>query len=576
MAAQTSVKTNKKGNEMSTQSLRAMGPRHVFSVLVLACVAACGGGTPAQPQAQAQTQSTGQASLVTPASFHWRIDTPVQIELKDAQGQTIAPAAVTCSAQDARVVEVSTDCSRIKPLRIGALLIQVRGGGVTAGLTVDAKPAPVWTGLHGPVNSGFINYVPVVTPDGRVLVWGGNSFGLLAQGESEQALQSVATPVAALRSSQAALSDVAAVAAGTQHALALTRDGLLLAWGSNDAHALGTSDGAYINGSLFPVAVMNPSDGRPLDHFVQIDAGSTRSTALRDDGTVYAWGTWPGTGKVDANGDALSTTLPEQVRNVAGTGALERIVAVSAGWSHTLALDDAGQVYAWGFDSGGDLGDGVLGAGKPSTVSDRKPLVLPVRVIRSDGKPLSDIVQISAGYNFNLALDASGGVWAWGANEQAQLGLGAQTPASQFTAVRLAQGVGGLPSNIKMVAAGGLHALALTEDGKVYAWGFATSGQIGEGSNRVGNYALTPMAVMDPLGTTQLSQVVSIAAGYNISMALTADGRVLTWGSAFRDALGRPTGGLDSRTPGYVVAEQGAGQLTLAPSAYPRLTGRAR
>lgn len=563
---------------MSTQSLRAMRPRHVLSVLVLACLAACGGGsgTPSQPQTQAQAPSTGQALLVTPTSFHWRIDTPVQIALKDAQGQAIAPGVMTCSADDARVVDVAPDCSRIKPLRIGALSILVRGGGISAGLTIEAQPAPVWTGLHGTVNSGFINYVPVVTPDGRVLVWGGNSFGVLAQGKSEQALASLVTPTAALRSSQSALSGVAAVAAGTQHALALTREGLLLAWGSNDDQALGTSDVAYVNGSLFPVAVMNPADGRPLDRIVQIDAGSTRSTALRDDGTVYAWGKWPGTGKVDANGDALSRTLPEPVRNVAGTGVLERIVAVSDGWSHTLALDDAGQVYAWGFDAGSGLGDGLLGAGKPLTVSDRKPLVLPVRVIQSDGKPLTDIVQISAGYNFNLALDASGGVWAWGANEQGQLGLGAQTPASQYTAVRLSQGAAGLPTNIKMVAAGGLHALALTDDGKVYAWGFATSGQIGEGSNRVGNYALTPMAVIDPLGTTQLSQVVSIAAGYNISMALTADGRVLTWGSALRDALGRPTGGLDSRIPGYVVAEQGAGQLTLAPSAYPRLTGRAR
>ncbi|MBK7006345.1 MAG: hypothetical protein IPH37_15500 [Burkholderiales bacterium] len=124
-----------------------------------------------------------------------------------------------------------------------------------------------------------------------------------------------------------------------------------------------------------------------------------------------------------------------------------------------------------------------------------------LRAADSDGTAVDGIVAISAGYGFGMALNNAGQVYTWGSNFMGQLGQNTSNNTSRPLALLVKNADGnGLLSNIKMVSAGGNHAMALDQDGKVFAWGNATSGQLGDGPNRpVMNQFLLPRAVVNSL-----------------------------------------------------------------------------
>src|SRR5688572_18109583 len=107
------------------------------------------------------------------------------------------------------------------------------------------------------------------------------------------------------------------------------------------------------------------------------------------------------------------------------------------------------------------------------------------------------------------------GAVGWGANSQGQLGDATTTNRLLPTQVT------GLISGVRQVSAGGLHSLALLDDGTVRAWGYNFKGQLGDGSTVT---RLTPVAV------TGLSGVIQVGAGNNSSLALRSDGTVWVWG----------------------------------------------
>ena len=90
---------------------------------------------------------------------------------------------------------------------------------------------------------------------------------------------------------------------------------------------------------------------------------------------------------------------------------MHNITAIAAGGTHSLALRDDGTVWAWGYNSHGQLGTG-----------DQSENPLPVLVTG-----LGPAIAIAAGDKFNLALGRDGAVWAWGANDTGQLGVETRT-----------------------------------------------------------------------------------------------------------------------------------------------------
>jgi len=155
---------------------------------------------------------------------------------------------------------------------------------------------------------------------------------------------------------------------------------------------------------------------------------------------------------------------------------------------------------------------------------------------------LTNAVTLAAGYYYSAAVDANGMVWTWGSNDSGQLGNGAgpvSTPTPTPTAI---SGI----SNVVSVACGDDHTLALRADGTVWAWGDDSVGQLGVGS------LPSPFLTNSPVELSVLTQIVAIAAGSQHSMALDTQGKVWTWGNGVDGELGN--GGTSSTNLPMLVA----------------------
>ncbi|WP_051318216.1 Ig-like domain-containing protein [Cohnella thermotolerans] len=330
--------------------------------------------------------------------------------------------------------------------------------------------------------------------------------------------------------------------AGSGHTVYLDEDGTVWTWGSNRFGELG--NGATQDSPL-PVQVIAPAEeGEPLAGVTAVGGGSNHSFALTADGAVWAWG------ENDAgqlgDGTSENRSKPVQVVGGDGTGTLSGIVAISGGDKHTLALDADGTVWSWGLNVRGQLGDGSL--------TDRS---IPVRVKDATGEGiLSDVVAISAGASFSLALKGDGTVWAWGDNNFGQLGDGTTTDRSLPVQV---QAVGGTEplAGVVSIAGGAGHAAALLSDGTVWSWGDNAKGQLGEGTNV---NSLLPVQVKTTEGQEALSDIIAIGSGIAYSAALRADGAVWAWGDNASGQLGDGTA-IDRANPVEVVGTEKEGTL---------------
>jgi len=185
---------------------------------------------------------------------------------------------------------------------------------------------------------------------------------------------------------------------------------------------------------------------------------------------------------------------------------------IAAGSGHTAVLLTDGTIMAWGDNGAGQLGDGT-------TTSSSSP----VAVTGLEGT----VIAIAAGDFHTVALMADGTVKAWGLNGSGQLGNGTTTSSSTPVTVV------GLSGMVTAIAAGDYFTLALMADGKVMAWGSNYYGQLGNGSY---TNSSVPVAVTDPGG-----KITAIAAGWEHSIALMADGTVKTWGDNYYGQLGNGT-----------------------------------
>lgn len=229
------------------------------------------------------------------------------------------------------------------------------------------------------------------------------------------------------------LNGVTAIAAGRDHNLALKNDGTVVAWGDN----------AYGRATV-PVEAQSA--------VVAVAASIYHSVALKNNGKVVAWG----------YNDYGQTSVPG--------GAQSGVTAISAGYGHTVALKNDGSVVAWGLNDYGQ-----------STVP---------------GDAQSGVTAISAGHLQTVALKNDGTVVAWGKIYD----------GSNYVPTFVPSGLSGVIA----IAAGESHIAALKNDGTVVAWGYNLRGQTNV-----------------PAG---LSGVTAIAVGFYHTVALKDDGTVVAWG----------------------------------------------
>ena len=133
---------------------------------------------------------------------------------------------------------------------------------------------------------------------------------------------------------------------------------------------------------------------------------------------------------------------------------------------------------------------------------------------------------IDGGWYFSVALKSDGTVWAWGQNDEGQLGDGTTIDRTTPAQVQSLSGITELSSGSK-------HCLALKSDGTVWAWGWNEYGQLGDG---------TTVNRTTPVRVPGLSGVTAVASGiYGSSLALKSDGTVWAWGWNYHSELGDGT-----------------------------------
>ena len=271
-----------------------------------------------------------------------------------------------------------------------------------------------------------------------------------------------------------------------------------------------------------------------------ISGGQLHTIALKTDGTVWAWGedTYGQLGGFTTTETCIRATLPYncsttpvQVLGESGAGNLENISKISTNpyGEHNLALDSNSNVWAWGDNSQGQLGNGSTG-GTSST---------PVKVLNVSGSgPLTDVVDIAAGENWSLAVKSDGTVWAWGSDVFGNLGNDAIDGTSNCNLpVQVKVGdnsnntLGNL-LNITTVAAGRQHSLALKDDGTIWTWGGVNANRMDPDPSRGYWAGFQAMEATDYAGYLFNNSTV-IAGGLRHSLVIH-DGAVEGWGDNSR------------------------------------------
>jgi alpha-tubulin suppressor-like RCC1 family protein/predicted peptidase len=356
--------------------------------------------------------------------------------------------------------------------------------------------------------------------DGRVFAWGFNLSGQLGNGKSGP-FSDQKTPVRV-----EGLKDIVQVAAGNNFSLALAADGRVYGWGGNNCGQLGDSD--TTRRQTGPIRIEGISDVR------EIDAEDSYAVALKQDGTVWAWGANIN-GQL-GNGTFARSHVPVQVLDPDdASGFLSDIVHLEAGARTVVALKTDGTIRCWGDGEYGQLGKGFAKHGPGTT--------LPFKSLdKSDPTGyLTNVRSVAEGRCFTAVLKNDGTVHSWGLNRHGELGLGDYEPeidpsdphmtADFFTTVVHPRMVDGLDGVVK-IAAGMNHTVILKEDGSVWSWGYnklMSSGVLGAG-NLDGSKS--------PVRALGLTDIREIYAGMNHNFAIGRDGTIWTWGNSRNARLG--------------------------------------
>jgi alpha-tubulin suppressor-like RCC1 family protein len=221
-----------------------------------------------------------------------------------------------------------------------------------------------------------------------------------------------------------------------------------------------------------------------------------------EDEAVYAGGS-------NANG---KTGLGGTVGNTATFSMVlaQRTADISAGYQHALAITQEGTVWAWG--------DGANYRTGQTTTTD---FVFPVRIKNIPLATGDTIIRVEAGGENSLLLSKNGKVYAFGHNTRGVNGNGINTN----TNINIPTQIASLPANVVDIALSTASAAAVTADGKVYIWGNQQYGRLGNGGNT--DAVITPMLLIFP------KEIKQVALGSSHGIAVSADGKTLYgWGAA--------------------------------------------
>jgi alpha-tubulin suppressor-like RCC1 family protein len=335
-------------------------------------------------------------------------------------------------------------------------------------------------------------------------------------------------------------------AGGNWHTLLLADDGAVFSFGEGDYGENGL--GAYDDVSVATPIIITNLAGKKIK---QVAAGHSISLLLADDGSVFSFGRniygQLGQGTM---GDPVNVATPIDSSNLGS----RKVTQVAAGDRYGLLLADDGSVFSFGDNLDGRTGLGIT--------TGNTPVPTPIDATNFGGRK---ITQVAAGDLHSLLLADDGSVFSFGSNSSGQLGQGTSGGSTSIAAPINAANLGG--RKITQVAAGGVHSLLLAEDGSAFAFGSAGSGVLGIGLPPGPTVASAMPINMTNLGGLKATQ---ISAGSQHSLMLAENGRVFAFGnnSGGQLGIGSGTGVGGSIVPIPINATNLGGQIVTQVEAH--------
>jgi len=373
------------------------------------------------------------------------------------------------------------------------------------------------------------------TPGGVLYAFGNNDSGQL--GSASSIGNPNPTPVA-LPAGVGAVTEIAAGESppGGGYSLAVSASGGLYAFGDNQYGELGiaTNSGSDVSNPTPTVVTLPGQDGA----VTQVAAGGGYSLVLTATGQLYGFGNNDSgeLGSPSNNGTFNANPTPTLVGLPGQDGAVTQI---AAGFDHSLVVTSSGQLYAFGYNGAGDLGN---------TTNDGADVANPTPTLVSLPGQVGPVTHVAAGGFQSLVITASGQLYAFGQNAYGELGLAANSGSYVANPTPTLVTLPGATGTVAQIATGFSHSLALTSTGQLYAFGDNQYGQLG---NDTGNGTTT--ANPTPTQVTlpgQNGAITQIAAGDEHSLAVTASGQLYAFGDNDDGELGTDTDdGSDAANP---------------------------
>jgi len=274
--------------------------------------------------------------------------------------------------------------------------------------------------------------------DGTLWTWGSNQDGQLGLGLLSNTILPTPTKVTLPFAPRD-------ISAGGSHAMAVLTNGALWAWGDNDSGQLGIGTNSDQN---------SPVEVGLAKNWDSVSAGGSHTLAKQAvTNYLYSWG-------ANANGQLGQRDL-RGGREIGGRELPALTVSVfSAGGAHSMAIDTSGNLWAWGANGSGQVGDST------STTDYTWPYE-----VSANGS----WARVAAGGLHSLALTTGGALYSWGDNTYGQLGNGTTTNSNVPTQV-------GTDTHWVAITAGQYTSMAVKSDGSLWIWGRNDSGQSGNGT----------------------------------------------------------------------------------------------
>jgi tRNA A-37 threonylcarbamoyl transferase component Bud32 len=280
--------------------------------------------------------------------------------------------------------------------------------------------------------------------------------------------------------------------------LIVTKDDKIYAFGNNTYNQLGFGHNRVVN----EIQIVKKLCGQQIIDFAN---GLHHCIARNSSGKLYCWG-WSVWGLLGIGSQVISDHKPihnQYLKN-------EFVIDISCGAFHSLVLTNCGEVYAWGWNREGQIGN---------SCNDNQSIPIKVKSFNNER-----VVMISCGWNHSMALTECGHVYSWGSNGSGQLGIGNTVDSNEpkFVAV--------IDENkcnvfIEKISCGSFHSLLLSSDGYIYAFGRNSDGELG--NQKKGN-ELSPQRIKIETKFIDISSHWFYLSG--ISIALSQNGIYYNWG----------------------------------------------